>query len=179
MFSLDRLIFFDLLNLQVLRVIAYPRKLLRTKRRDLDALGCPRSVFRLFSSKGNILIQRGSFGIHFWNFENHVDSLQKHNRIDNQKRRRSLRANISQDLNDDLKAMADTEIEIHERQRLAAEYSISNMSEAEMIQLAQLMSLGETSFIPSQDSHDSEYELQLAMTLSLSLSEPAPPSPPS
>lgn len=176
LFSEDQLIIYDSLNFQVLQSCIIPSKI-RHSYGQITAkiISC--------DSHGRILLRWGSYNVHFWNFGTRINQLERRKGSIDRTPHRVGKAEIARNLRDDLEAFNDELDELEQTRRLEEKYSVAGMNEAEMLRLAEMLSLepmASTKTGPdgadnnarsrqrTSSDLDSEFEFQLALTLSLS-----------
>lgn len=182
--SEDEFLVFDAISAELLHSCAIPGRIRRVSGADLDAAGRVQAAFVWVDSRrGKVLVRWGRRTLHFWNFGTRLSQLESRRRPSEDRATtvRSSRGSVARDLKEDLCAYADEEAEREQRRQLQQTFALEGMSEEEMLQLAQVLSLGgEGSAHPAHSARsaqgpqpgasdaEDEYQLQLAMTLSLS-----------
>lgn len=191
--SEDEFLIFDVLSAEVLHSCAIPGRIRRVSGADLDATGHVQAAFVWVDAQwGKILVRWGRRTLHFWNFGTRISQLDARRRPseDRVMSVRLSKSEVARNLREDLCAYAEEEEEREQKRRLQKAFTLEGMNEEEMLQLAQILSLGDENFRqgtgPSHNGHlpnvrgnhnngvdgigddDEEYQLQLAMSLSLS-----------
>lgn len=165
-----------------------PGRSRRVSGADLDDQGKLRAQFLYFDGFGHLLVRWGLRTVHFWNFSHSLPYLAADRaRLTEKFSSRPTKADIACNLQEDLAAYEDERSEKIEYQRILSEYSLAGLSEAEMLQYAQLISLEQslesapphsicaasstppTPLAPvHNNASNDDYDLQLAIQLSLS-----------
>lgn len=140
----DSLLLYDSLNLQLLQTLTIPGRCRRVNS------GCDLNpedgqlMARILSidPTGRILIQWGQRTLHLWNVGQALSQLKPLRRASTDKSMRPNRtADLSRDLVEDLDAYADAREEENHMDQMAAAFAVEGLTEAEMLQYAQLLSL--------------------------------------
>lgn len=135
---------------------------------------------------GRIIIRWGTRTLHVWNFGSKVPSLDKNRRASTDRTPRTNKKEISLNIRDDLQAWEDEKAEAEEKSKVLERFALSGLSEEEMIQYAQLLSMTDNragspskamrpSHLPNNlqkphsphESSSDDADLQLALRLSL------------
>jgi hypothetical protein len=163
----DSLLIYDGASLEPLQRCPIPSRIRRVSGPDIDATGEIRAEILSFD-KGRILIRWGTRNVHFWNFGPRIAQLDKPRRsID--RTPRLNKADVKSDLEDGLDAYHDARDESRERRRIIGEFALADMNEAEMLQYAQMLSLGDSGHTKSVSvSASDDDDIRLAKALSLS-----------
>lgn len=182
----DSLYLFDTLGLQLLRSLPIPGRIRRAAGHDLDPQGRLKASILSFDHRGRVLVQWGSRSLHLWNFGPRISQMSRAGGRRNsapERTPRAARAEISLNLREDLDAFHDEQEERLQMATMQQKFALEGLTEAEMVQYAQLLSLeeggGDSSSggrrppgsptrrgaRPPVDSSDAE--LQLALQLSL------------
>ncbi len=141
---------YDAINFDLLRSHSIPGQARRVSGADIDAEGSFAAKIVTFSSRSHtIMIRWGWRAVHIWNFGRPICSLAAPRRLSlDRTLPRLAKTEVSQNLREDLSSYDEERAERAEQGRLFSEFAVSGLSEAEMLQYAQMLSIAEDTSAP-------------------------------
>lgn len=147
----DALAVYDGLSLQVLQSLPIPVRCRRVSGgADLDGEdGRLAARIRAIDAAGRILVQWGQRTLHLWNVGRLLPQLRAPRHPSTDRSARVGRGtDVTRDLEEELDAYVDAREEAQQMNRIVAAFVVEGMTEAEMLQYAQLLSLEDSHSLP-------------------------------